>query len=108
MKSTSICPKCAGRKVYAVSPVQQTYCDAQGSLRNFGITGAHVPTGKKTLLGGKDTSLEIASPIDAWVCATCGYTEWYAPGAALRKLERMVGTSAVRVTEADGKHDPPR
>ena len=108
MRSTSTCPKCDGKRVYAVSPVQQTYCDAQGSLRSFNITGASLPTGKKTMFGGEDTSLEVAGPFDACVCAACGYTEWYMPATAVRMLERMLQTGAVRVHEPTARRDPYR
>jgi predicted nucleic-acid-binding Zn-ribbon protein len=100
VKSTSICPKCDGRKVYAVSPVQQTYCDAQSSFRNFHLTGAELPTGDKTLFGGTDKKAEMAGPLDACVCAACGYTEWYLPEQALAVLERMLSTRDVRVQTA--------
>ncbi len=103
MKTSKICPKCQGRKAYWIEQVQQTYCDAQGTLRTFDITGAQVATGEKGLLGGEKTSLELAGPMSAAVCATCGFTEWYATRASLEKLARMVGRSsgAVRLLEAD-------
>ncbi len=103
MKSSGICPKCAGRKLYGINPVQQTYCDAQGSLRSFNVTGARLPNGKKTLFGAEDTSLEVAGPFQACVCAGCGYTEWYVPVVALRMLERMVQAGAVTVIEPGGR-----
>jgi hypothetical protein len=106
VKSTSICPKCDGRKVYAVSPVQQTFCDAQGTLRNFSLTGAEIPTGKKTMFGGDETKLEIAGPLSAFVCAACGFTEWYMPSHALQMLERMLVTGAVALLESQVQRDP--
>jgi predicted nucleic-acid-binding Zn-ribbon protein len=85
VKSTSICPKCGGRKVYAV-PVQQTYCDAGGTLRAFHLTG-----------GG---------PMSAFVCAACGYTEWYMPGSAMKLLARMLAAGVVSVVEHKAERDP--
>ncbi len=108
MKSTGTCPKCEGKTVYAVSPVQQTYCDAQGMLRSFNITGASLPTGKRTLFGGEDTSLEIAGPFDAYVCASCGYVEWHLPKTAVRMLERMLGSGSVQLHGPTGGHGPYR
>lgn len=103
MKTSKTCPKCQARKTYWIDRVEQTYCDAQGSLRTFDITGAHVSTGEKAFLGGEKTSLELAGPMSAAVCASCGFTEWYATRAALEKLARMAGRSAgaVRLVEAD-------
>jgi hypothetical protein len=106
VKSTSICPKCDGRKIYEVSPVQQTYCDAQGILRDFHLTGARLPTGEKGLFGGDVTTLEVAGPLEACVCAACGYTEWFMPSQALRALERLLTTGAVRVSKLAIPHEP--
>lgn len=103
MKTARSCPKCEGRKAYSIRPVQQTYCDAQGSLKTFDITGAHVATGEKSFLGGEKTKLELAGPMNAVVCATCGYTEWYATPAALAKLARMVGRSSGVVSLLEAK-----
>jgi predicted nucleic-acid-binding Zn-ribbon protein len=102
MKTTGTCPKCCGRKVLQVSPVQYTYCDAGGTLRNFDVQSAHVRTGKKGLLGGDATELETAGPYETLVCAACGYAEWYAPMSALEALKRMSARSAtVRVVERE-------
>ena len=99
MKTTGTCPKCSGRKLFHVTSVEQTFCDAQGSLKSFAVTGAIVPTGKKSVLGGEQTEVLVAGPYETLVCAACGYAEWYASKSALTKLERMAASRAVRVLE---------
>ena len=99
MKATGICPKCSGRKLFHVTSVEQTFCDAQGSLKSFAVTGAIVPTGKKSMLGGEQTEVLVAGPYETMVCAGCGYAEWYASQNALTKLERMAESRAIRVFE---------
>jgi predicted nucleic-acid-binding Zn-ribbon protein len=101
MKASFQCPKCAGKKAFRVREIRQTYCDAQGTLRSFDLTGAEIATGEKGLLGGDKTKLELVGPMAAVVCAGCGYTEWYAAPAALAKLARMVGRSDGLVTVTD-------
>src|SRR5262245_48051226 len=98
MKATGTCPKCSGRKLFHISSVSQTYCDAQGSLKTFAVTSAIVPTGEKGLLGEKK-EMVVAAPYETLVCAGCGYAEWYASMSALVSLEQMAEGRAVRVIE---------
>jgi hypothetical protein len=83
--------------LFHISSVQHTYCDAQGSLKTFAVTGAFVPTGKKGVLGNEKTELVSAGPYESLVCAACGYAEWYASKSALRDLARMAEGRAIRV-----------
>jgi hypothetical protein len=94
VKSTSICPKCDGRKIYEVSPVRQTYCDAGGSLKNFVLTAAELPTGERGMFGGASKDMTMCGPLHACVCAQCGYVEWHLPQDALEVLERMLAARA--------------
>jgi predicted nucleic-acid-binding Zn-ribbon protein len=98
VKTSGICPKCSGCKLYHITEVQQTYCDAQGSLRRLDVTGAFVPTGKQGLLGAK-TELVTAGPYETLVCAACGYAEWYASRQALARLAHMAEHRAIRVLD---------
>jgi predicted nucleic-acid-binding Zn-ribbon protein len=98
---TGTCPKCGGRKLFHITSVEQTYCDAQGSLKTFAVTGALVPTGKQGLLGGNKTEMVVAGPYETLVCAACGFAEWYASGAALAKLARMAEAKAIGVIDGD-------
>jgi hypothetical protein len=106
MKSTGICPKCEGRKIYEVSAVQQTYCDAGGSLKEFHLTGAALPTGEKGVFGGATTSMTMAGPLAACVCAACGYVEWHLPKHALAVLERLGAAGNVRLLPPPAARDP--
>jgi len=101
MRKTGTCSKCGGGKLFQISRVEQTYCDAGGSLRSFDVTGAMVSTGKKGIFGDK-MDLVVAGPYEAMVCAGCGYAEWYASAAALRTLARMAeGSTQVRLLDRD-------
>jgi predicted nucleic-acid-binding Zn-ribbon protein len=98
VKSTGTCPKCQGRRLFHVTNVQHTYCDAMGSLRSFQVTSAEIKTGKKGLLGGDAAKIESAGPYETFVCAGCGYAEWHASTSALRALESMVaGAGTIRL-----------
>jgi predicted nucleic-acid-binding Zn-ribbon protein len=99
VKKTGTCPKCAGRKLFHIASVEQTYCDAMGSLKTFAVTGAIVPTGKKGLLGNEEKEVLVAAPFETVVCASCGFTEWYASKSALARLERMAQHEAIAVIE---------
>lgn len=101
VKTTGTCPKCQKRKVFVIRPVQQTFCDAQGTLRTFDLATAEVRTGTRTIFG-EQTKTEGSGPVDALVCATCGYVEWYAPSSTLAKLARLAERSSV-VTLIDGE-----
>lgn len=91
-----------------ISPVQQTFCDAQGTLRTFDVVVAEVRTGSKTIFGGDQTKLESSGSVDAVVCATCGFMEWYAPKATLAKLRRLAErSSAVTLVDGDREGAPP-
>lgn len=106
MKQTKTCPKCDGRKLFDIPAVQQTYCDAQGSLRSFDVTGATVFSGKKNMFGGAESEVVVAGPYSAMVCAACGYAEWYASSGALQTLARMAERGAgVRLVDGDA---PPK
>jgi hypothetical protein len=108
VKTTGICPKCQGRKLFHVTAVRHTYCDAQGSLRDFNVTSAEVPTGKKGVFGGTSTEIESAGPYETLVCAGCGYAEWYVPRYALEALERLSkATGAVRLIDGSNPSDTP-
>jgi predicted nucleic-acid-binding Zn-ribbon protein len=106
VKSSGTCPKCSGRKLFHIFSVEQTFCDAQGSLKSFAVTGAIVPTGKRGLLGGDKTEMVVAGPYETMVCAGCGFAEWYASKSALAKLTRMAEAKAIRFI--DGPTTPSR
>jgi hypothetical protein len=77
--------------------VEQTYCDAQGSLKSFAVTGAIIPSGKKGLLGWDKTEVLTAGPYETLVCVACGFAEWYASKSALAKLTRMAEAKSIRL-----------
>jgi predicted nucleic-acid-binding Zn-ribbon protein len=108
MKTSGSCPKCSGRKLFHITSVEQTYCDALGSLKSFAVASAFVPTGKKGMLGGTQSEVLVAAPYETMVCAGCGYAEWYASKTALAKLARMAESNAIRVLEDGVLQKKPR
>lgn len=79
MKSTGRCPKCQSTDILAnVKAVDRGHGDAARhlSLAVFADPDAFVFTG------------EERSTVSAWVCATCGYVEFYANSPDLLKQVR--------------------
>lgn len=80
MRHTRTCPKCRSRKLFVIKEV-------------------HTPSGSTTYLThdtmytkpGDLVSVTRgeAGPVEAWVCAGCGFTELYAHLPALETLKRM-------------------
>jgi hypothetical protein len=105
---------CGCQTVHREAARRTAYCDAPGTLRGFHLTGASLPTGKKTVFGGEDTKLEVAGPFDACVCAECGYTEWYmlrphiwhAPCLTLTPRCRSTRPIMLEPSTCDPKHVP--
>jgi predicted nucleic-acid-binding Zn-ribbon protein len=56
------------------------------------------------LLGDSAIESVEAGTFESWVCASCGYTEWYAKGVeAIRALATVMDTGVRRVVaEAPG------
>lgn len=66
MRKTLICPKCEGRKLWHIENVQEL-----------------TEMGPKPIRVAFNQTLFRAKPLgffEAFICAGCGYTEWYAHG----------------------------
>lgn len=73
MKRTQLCPKCDGRRIWVIEPFRVPSEAAQGTVLSV---VPHQASG-----GGGLFALARLSPVgrfDAYVCATCGYSELYA------------------------------
>lgn len=76
MKTSRMCPKCRSRKLWVIERVEQQDC--QYSKTNpLNVTAQYAPSGKVGLFGEETQKVE-AGFFEAWVCAECGFTEWYA------------------------------
>lgn len=63
------CPKCNGRRIWRIQEFQTESDTTKGWT-------LPVVYGRRTATGGEQS----VGTFDAWICAKCGYTEWYASG----------------------------
>src|SRR5262245_45108906 len=88
MRATHVCPKCQGRKLYVIDPVRMPDEDGEISTVPF-CAGA---------LDG--TKLQIGR-VEAWLCATCNYVEYYANDAT-KTLAALASRKGTNVRYLDG------
>lgn len=74
MRTTQICPKCQGRKLFVVDPVRMPGEDGHITTVPF---CAGVLDGTKIHVGR----------IEAWLCEGCGFVEYYAKDVTSRLAE---------------------
>jgi predicted nucleic-acid-binding Zn-ribbon protein len=75
MKKTGTCPKCGGEDV--IADVKVVDRGEYGHAFEMTLARAHRPG---ALVGG-----DKPSTVSAWVCASCGFVEYYADQPALLK-----------------------
>lgn len=94
VKATQTCPKCQSRRLVVVDEVRQPISGTTelqplypaAAVTARGIFGAEVGAGGR---------------FEAWICAKCGFTEWYASGLEdLVTLSRLA-RSGVRVVDGE-------
>lgn len=74
MRNTHTCPKCAGQKIFVIGKLKQA---EPGSK-----TSHPMPVTSDTVSVAWWSSRHVkAGHIEAWVCAGCGFMEWYAKDA---------------------------
>lgn len=100
MKSSGQCPKCACAKLYVVDEVRQPSPDSINGVTKMAVTCAEVPAADVGLADDNRYRAEIGR-FEAWICASCGFTEWYAKNvtAAFEHLVRLGRHVHVRVVE---------
>jgi predicted nucleic-acid-binding Zn-ribbon protein len=76
MRASQKCPKCGGRQFYAVGACTVPAHDSINGTHPLTVAAAYLPTGQKGFLGMEGSKRFLAS-LQAWVCAACGYTEFY-------------------------------
>ena len=111
MKTTGRCPKCENDRFYVIDPVSMPDgSSSNGTMRVTIAAACLADTGKTGFFGGSKASRASAS-CEAYVCARCGYTEWYTTGlevlATLAEGERSSfdmesQSSSVRVVRGSG------
>jgi predicted nucleic-acid-binding Zn-ribbon protein len=102
MKQTQSCLKCQATKIFVVDEVHRRHeIDSGVSVVPVTVTAAHVTMRATGVFGeSNEPTIVEAGRYEAWICARCGYTEWYA--TRLEELAVVAATSsAVRVIERD-------
>jgi predicted nucleic-acid-binding Zn-ribbon protein len=100
MRTSARCPKCDGTKLY-VCDNRQPDGEFSNVIHPFVITT--VPLGKDAVGAKSGTRHRThVGTYETWICAGCGYTEWYAkdPEQLLEKLARMPASGVRVVTVA--------
>jgi hypothetical protein len=99
MRRTRTCPKCEGRRFFDIQ--ETTLPDQRSQNGTFPLTAAadYLPSGEKTWAGTPHTRL--LAQLQAFVCATCGYTELNVDAAGLRVLAYMAQRQAATVRHVD-------
>jgi predicted nucleic-acid-binding Zn-ribbon protein len=91
MKHSETCPKCRSTKLFVVPEVQRRHeTEAAVGAIPMTVTSAQVRVGDGFFGEGETRNVE-AGRFEAWVCAGCGYTEWYA--TRLEELAVLAGAS---------------
>ncbi|WP_437755344.1 hypothetical protein [Sorangium sp. So ce1389] len=99
MKNSRQCPKCQSRKLWVVQRVEQP--DSEYSKTNpLHVTSQYVLTGNTEPVGAA-TALVKAGSFETWICALCGFTEWYARDAN-QALAQLASQPGARVHYLDG------
>jgi predicted nucleic-acid-binding Zn-ribbon protein len=99
MRTHSRCPKCTGTKIYVCDNAQSD-CDNRNYSHPFSITVVLRGTDETGGSRGSAFRTEVGQ-YETWICAGCGYTEWYAkdPEHLLEKLSKTPATG-VRVVDS--------
>jgi len=99
MRTHQRCPKCTGTKLY-VCTNHQPDGDNANYVHPLHVTAIEVPAKKLGVTHGTLFRTHVGS-YETWICASCGYTEWYArdPAHLLEKLSKLPD-SGVRVVDS--------
>jgi predicted nucleic-acid-binding Zn-ribbon protein len=107
MKTTARCPKCSGTKLFVCANVQPAW-DFVNGVHPFHITTIELSTDETGASEGSRFRSHVGR-YETWICAACGFTEWYAQDAQglLDRLAKIPGTG-VRVVGGDAPRPPYR
>lgn len=97
MRQSETCPKCSSRKIFVVKEVGNEHAEYVKTVP-LPVAVAELESGVGLL--GRSVKIVQAGHFEAYVCAKCGWTEWYAEG--LDALERLAAkSSAVRIIDRE-------
>jgi predicted nucleic-acid-binding Zn-ribbon protein len=77
MKTTHRCPKCQHDRILYIACVADRYGDHSSTDQSAPMKIAHYQRSLGTLLGMALSRSESAGEVEAGVCRSCGYTEFY-------------------------------
>jgi predicted nucleic-acid-binding Zn-ribbon protein len=77
MKTSHRCPKCQHNRILYIACVADRYGDHVTMDQSAPMKIAHYQKSHGTLLGMAMTSSESSGEVEAGVCRSCGYTEFY-------------------------------
>lgn len=89
MKDTLVCPKCGCDRIWAIDEVKQP--DAQTrAIGAMAVTALSFPLKGRLNEWLAEHGEIVAGRFEVWVCAQCGFTEWYAKemNEALEEMAR--------------------
>lgn len=98
MKTSHTCPKCSSRRFLVMG---EFLLPDQQSSNGTAPMPAFTVKSERTA-GPSDR--ELVGHFETWVCAACGFTEWYAGGLQALALQRASGR--VRYFDADADAVP--
>ena len=98
MKKTLECPKCSGRELWRVDTVKVPAID-QSSIK-AAFTSQPAPLPLQVKLGWRGMS--TVGGFEAFICAACGFTEWYAHGLGELQADEKAGIQHIDSTPRGG------
>jgi predicted nucleic-acid-binding Zn-ribbon protein len=103
MKSSGACPKCACTKIYVVDEVRQPEHDSSNGVVALSVSTFAIAANEVGVKTGNIYRTTVGT-FEAWVCASCGLTEWYAKnvGEAFERILALGRKVHVRVVERAG------
>jgi predicted nucleic-acid-binding Zn-ribbon protein len=100
MKSNGACPKCACKKLYVVEEVRQPDTDSLDVIVPLRVSTFAIAADEIGIATGNGHRTMVGT-FEAWICASCGLTEWYAKnfGEAFERILALGRKVHVRVVE---------
>ncbi|WP_438040503.1 hypothetical protein [Sorangium sp. So ce128] len=107
MKISRQCPKCQSRKLWVVEKAESAG-DGGGS-NTMSVASGYVLKGPTDDWGSPLETIH-AGFFETWICALCGFTEWYARDAneALARLASHPWRPKVRYVDGEATGTPYR
>lgn len=100
---TGACPKCACTKLYVVAEVRQPDHDSANVIVPLHVSTFALPADEVGVSTGNSHRTMVGG-FEAWICSSCGFTEWYAKdvNAAFDRILALGRKVHVRVEERPG------